>query len=240
MPTVPEALASLLRTIVIALFLLAFVLQPYLIPSESMEHTLLVGDFVLMNKQIFAPPGRLGRWLLPYRDIERGDIIVFHHPQPHPYLIKRVVGLPGDRLHIEGGRVVVNGMVLNEPYAAFEPAAPSPSPDDFPADVYPGPKVSSDWWRQIRSLTQAGELTVPPGEYFVLGDNRNYSDDSRFWGFVPRQAIVARPLVIYFSLSRPSTTDVQQAADDRLGHDREISARITAFARWKRIFHVVH
>jgi signal peptidase I len=239
---VPEALASLMRTIVVALFLLTFVLQPFLIPSESMEHTLLVGDFLLVNKQIFAPSGSrhsLDRWMMPYRDVERGDIVVFHHPDP-PYLVKRVVGIPGDHIRIEDGRVTVNGATLDEPYAAFEPAAPNPFRDNFPAQVYTDPNIDPIWWRELQGLTQNGELVVPPSEYFMLGDNRNHSKDSRFWGFVPRQAIIARPLVIYFSLRRPSTTDVQQAADDRLGHDRELSARLAAFARWKRIFRVIH
>jgi signal peptidase I len=239
LPTVPEALASLLQTVVVALFLLTFLLEPYLIPSESMEHTLLVGDFLLVNKQVYAPSGKLGRWLLPYHDVSRGDIIVFHHERP-PFLVKRVVGLPGDRLRIEDGRVTVNGQVQSEPYAAFEPAASNPFRDDFPATVYTDPQVDPMWWQQMQTLTHAGELIVPQGEYFVLGDNRNHSLDSRFWGFVPRSQIVARPLVIYFSLRRPSTTDVQQAADDRLGHDRELSARLIGFARWKRIFHVIH
>ena len=122
-----------------------------------------------------------------------------------------MIGVPGDRLRIEDGRVIVNGQTLDEPYAVFEPSMPNPFRDDFPADVYSDPLVDLDWWRQMRSLTHNGELVVPAGEYFVLGDNRNHSDDSRYWGFVPREAIVARPLVIYFSLSRPSTTDVQRA-----------------------------
>ena len=239
LPTVPEALGSLLRTVVVALFLLSFVLQPYLIPSESMEHTLLVGDFLLVNKQVFAPYDRFTRWLLPYRDVARGDIVIFHHPQ-HPYLVKRVVGIPGDRLRIEDGRVMVNGLTLEEPYAAFEPAAPNPLRDDFPAQIGTDPQVDPLWWRQMQSLIRDDELVVPPGQYFVLGDNRNHSLDSRYWGFVARQEIVARPLVIYFSVARPSTTDVQQAEDDRLRHDRELSTRLAGFARWKRIFHVVH
>jgi len=242
LPTVPEAFASFLRTIVIALFLLTFLLQPFLIPSESMEHTLLVGDFLLVNKQIFAPTqnqkGAL-RWLLPYRNIERGDIVVFHHPDP-PYLVKRVVGIPGDRIRIEDGRVTVNGAVLDEPYAAFEPAAPNPFRDNFPARIYTDPNIDPTWWKQLQGLTRNGELVVPQGEYFMLGDNRNHSKDSRFWGFVPRQAIVARPLVIYFSLRRPSTTDVQEALDDRLGHDSQLPAKLIGFARWKRIFRVIH
>jgi signal peptidase I len=242
LPTVPEALASLMRTVVVALFLLTFVLQPFLIPSESMERTLLVGDFLLVNKQIFAPSGgahSIMRRLMPYRDVERGDVVVFHHPDP-PYLVKRVVGIPGDHIRIDGGRVIINGVLLNEPYAAFEPVAPNQFGGNFPTSIYTDPNVDPTWWRELQSLTQNGELVVPAGEYFMLGDNRNHSKDSRFWGFVPRRAIIARPLLIYFSLRRPSTTDVQQAADDRLGHDRELSARLAAFARWKRIFRVVH
>jgi signal peptidase I len=179
---------------------------------------------------------------MPYREVARGDIVFFYHSQP-PFLVKRVVGLPGDRLSINEGRVTVNGTALDEPYAAFEPAVGNPFRDEFPARVYTDPNVEPDWWRQMQSLTRDGALVVPQGEYFVLGDNRNYSKDSRFWGFVAREQIVARPLVIYFSLSRPSTTDVQQAAlqasNDRLGHDRELAARLAGFARWKRIFHVV-
>jgi signal peptidase I len=242
LPTVPEALASLLVLIIATLFLHTFVLQPLVIPSESMERTLLVGDFLLFNKQVYAPPGRLGRWIMPYRAVERGDIIVFHHANP-PFLIKRVVGVPGDRLRIADGRVFVNGIALSEPYAAFEPAPPNASRDNFPASVYSDPEVDIDWWRQMQSLIHNGELTVPAGEYFVLGDNRNHSKDSRFWGFVPREAIIARPLVIYFSLARPSSTDVDrdslQASDDRLGHERDLSEKIAGFARWHRIFHVV-
>ena len=240
LPTLPEALASLLRTVVVALFVLTFVVQPFLIPSESMEHTLLVGDFLLVNKQVFAPANQLCDHLLPYRQVQRGDIVVFHHPEPHPYLVKRVVAIPGDRIRIDDGRVSVNGVVLDEPYAAFEPAAPNQFRENFPASVYTDPDVDPEWWRQMQRLTRNGELIVPANDYFVLGDNRNHSYDSRSWGFVPRQSIIARPLVIYFSVRRPSTTDVEQAADDRLGHDRELSARLAAFARWNRIFRVVH
>lgn len=247
LPTLPQTLASLMQTVVVALFVLTFVVQPLLIPSESMEHTLLVGDFLLFNKQIFATPGPIGRWILPYRDPKRDDIVIFRHPYP-PMLIKRVIGVPGDRLRIAGGRVSINGVALNEPYATFEPAAPNADRDNFPGSAYPGPQVDPEWWRQMQNLTQDGELIVPSGKYFVLGDNRNHSLDSRYWGFVPRAAVVGRPLVIYFSLLRTSPTDpepvaqttVRPAADDRLGHEREIAEEIEGFARWGRIFRVVH
>jgi signal peptidase I len=247
LPTLPHALASLLQTVVVALFVLTFIMQPVLIPSESMERTLLVGDFLLFNKQTFAHAGRLSRWLLPYRNPARGDIIVFRHPYP-PMLIKRVVGLPGDRLRIVSGQVFINGVALREPYAVFEPAPSNPARDNFPGEIYTGPQVDPEWWRQMRSLTRDGEVTVPANQYFVLGDNRNHSWDSRYWGFVQRDAVVGRPLVIYFSLNRPSTTDVEQTpqqpapppANDKLGLEQELVARVAAFARWRRIFHVVH
>jgi signal peptidase I len=243
LPAVPDALARLLLLIVVAIFLNTFVLQPYVIPSESMERTLLVGDFVLVNRQAYAPSSALSRSFLPFRRVARGDIVVFHHLR-HPYVVKRVIGLPGDKLRIADGRVTVNGQLLSETYAAFEPAFRNSFRDHFPATAYTDPNVEPDWWKQMQGLVRDGELVVPADEYFVLGDNRNYSDDSRFWGFVSRQQIVARALVIYFSVSRPSTTDLQpaaaQAADDKLGHGRELSARLLGFARWKRIFHVVH
>jgi signal peptidase I len=244
LPSLPHVLASLMQTVVVALFVLTFIVQPLLIPSESMERTLLVGDFLLFNKQTYAAPGFLGRWLLPYRSPARGDIVIFRHPYP-PMLIKRVVGLPGDRLRIANGQVFINGVALSEPYAAFEPAPPNLSRDNFPSRIYGGPQVDPEWWRQMQHLTHDGELVVPPDDYFVLGDNRNHSLDSRYWGFVPRDAFVGRPLVIYFSLDRPSPSDIEQETtqppvDDRLGHERELTAKIEGFARWRRIFHVVH
>jgi signal peptidase I len=248
LPTPVNALAALLRTLVVALFLITFLIQPCLIPSESMEHTLLVGDFLFVNKQILASSDPLSRRILPYRDVQRGDIVVFHHLHPQLLIIKRVVGIPGDRIRVDDGHAFVNGSRIPEPYAVFEPAAYNPSRDIFPGTVYSDPNVDSDWWRRMPSLVHDGELVVPPNQYFVLGDNRNHSEDSRFWGLVPRDSIVARPLLIYFSVRRPSATYTEQtqedrpddkAPDDRLGHDRELMAKLTGFARWERIFRVI-
>ncbi|HUA99174.1 MAG TPA: signal peptidase I [Terracidiphilus sp.] len=243
LPTVPEALASLLRTLVVALFVLTFIMQPFLIPSESMERTLLVGDFLLCNKQMLAPAGPIGRYILPYRAVRRGDIIVFHHPDP-PLLVKRVVGVPGDHLRIQNGVVLINGAPLRQPYAYFAPVAAATAAS-FPARIYTDPTVDPDWWRQMQSLTHDGQLTVPAGEYFVLGDNRNHSDDSRYWGFVPRRAIVATPLLVYFSLRAasgddPVTAQAGPEADGKLKFGRGLPEKLAHFARWDRIFHVIH
>lgn len=236
----PETASWMLRTILFALFVITFIAQPMVIPSESMERTLLVGDFLLMNRSALAPGGVWKR-ILPYSDVNRGEIVTFHSPlNQREYLVKRVIGLPGDRLRIENSQVLVNGQVLDEPYAAFEPIPDNPYLDRFPTQRYTDPNVEPGWWKQLQQNTRNGELVIPAGKYFMMGDNRNHSLDSRFWGFVDRNQIVARPLVIYFSLTRPSRFDTQQAMDDRLGHDGESVAHWKGFARWKRIFRVVH
>jgi signal peptidase I len=237
---VTEAASSLLRTIIVALFVVTFIAQPMVIPSDSMEHTLLVGDFLLMNRSALAPAG-IWRRILPYSPVNRGEIVTFHSPlNPRDYLIKRVIGLPGDRLRIANGRVLINGTQLDEPYAVYRPVPPNPYLEHFPTQVYSDPRVEPGWWKLLHQSVQQDELVIPPGKYFMLGDNRNYSLDSRYWGFVSRDQIVARPLVIYFSLRRPSHDEVQEASDDRLGHDSDVLAPWKGFARWKRIFHVVH
>jgi signal peptidase I len=239
LPTFPEAGASLLRTIIVAMFVLTFVMDPCMIPSASMEQTLLVGDFLLSNRQVFAPEGPVGRWILPYRDVQRGDIVVFYYPNPS-LLVKRVVGVPGDRLRMVGGHVYINGEALKEPYARTDPEPAGAAEDNFPPSSYSDPEVDPTWWEQMQRLTHHGELIIPAGEYFVLGDNRDHSDDSRFWGFLPRQAIFAKPLVIYFSLKWRPQMAMRAGANDKLDVEQAFMAKLTGFARWNRIFHVVH
>jgi signal peptidase I len=238
-PGLLEIVRSLMAVLVVALFILTFIVQPFRIPSESMERTLLVGDFLLVNKAVFAPAGHWG-WLLPYEKIQRGDVVVFHFP-PHPpeHVVKRVIGLPGDRVHLEDAQVFVNGEPVEEPYAVYEPSPPDIFRDNFPTSQYTDPEVGANWWATLRRDTEGGDLVVPPGEYFVLGDNRNFSLDSRYWGFVPRKDIVGRPFVIYFSLREPSQTDLAEAPSDRLGQKNDPWQRIMSFARWKRFMRVV-
>ena len=237
-PGVMEMTRSLLVVLVVALFILTFIVQPFRIPSESMERTLLVGDFLLVNKTVFAPPGHWG-WLLPYRKIQRGDIVVFHFPpNPPEHVVKRVIGLPGDRVHLQDGAAWVNGEPLDEKWAVYEPAYPDDFRDSFPTQLYTDPGVDAQWWMEMRRDVREGNLVVPQGEYFVLGDNRNFSRDSRYWGFVPEDHIVGRPFIIYFSLRERSTTDTE-SPDDRLGQKNDPLSRIEDFARWDRFLRVV-
>jgi signal peptidase I len=208
-----HAFQSLLYIVVIALFVMTFTMQPFRIPSASMEPTLLVGDFLLVNKEIST--GRFPA-LAPANLIRRGDLIVFHYPvDPALHLVKRIVGLPGDRIRLRDGRVLIDGRALSEPYAFYLPSAPDSYRDDFPRMDRADPAVDSRWWIQMHSLVTNGELTIPPDSYFVLGDNRNNSEDSRYWGLVPRAAIVGKPFLVYFSLKEPAVSLTNLARWDR-------------------------
>ena len=234
-----EMARSLAMVLVVALFILTFIVQPFRIPSESMERTLLVGDFLLVNKTAYSEPS-VWNWVLPETEIRRGDIVVFHFPNnPPEHVVKRVIGLPGDRIHLRGGLAWVNGVPLQEPYVAFEPAYGDDYRDNFPTEQYTDPGVNPKWWVEMRHDVEDGNLVVPRGEYFVLGDNRNFSRDSRYWGFVPRGNIEGRPFVVYFSLREPSTTDPAENADDRLGQNSGLAARFEEFARWDRCLRII-
>src|ERR1700731_1493174 len=172
------ALQSLLGTVVIAVFVITFIVQAFQIPSPSMENTLLVGDYLLVNKLCYGGGG-IADLLMPYRRVQRGDIVVFHYPvNPAQHFVKRVIGVPGDRVRLINKQVFVNGILVREPYAHFVRPANDVFRDSFPRlDVAPG--ETPEWWVQLRKLVEDGQLIVPQGNYFVMGDNRDDSYDSR-------------------------------------------------------------
>jgi signal peptidase I len=192
---VSESVQSLLGTVVIAVFVITFVVQAFQIPSPSMENTLLIGDYLLVNKLVYGGGG-VGDYVMPYRTVRRGDIVVFHYPvNPAQHFVKRVIGVPGDRVRLVNKQVFVNGVALKEPYAHFSRPANDLFRDSFPRlDVAAG--ETPEWWLQLRKLVEDGQLIVPEGHYFVMGDNRDDSYDSRYWGFVPQANIIGRPLLI--------------------------------------------
>src|ERR1700734_317288 len=160
-PNLLDTFRSLLSIIVIALFVLTFVVQPFRIPSESMERTLLVGDFLLVNKSVYGKSGAW-HWLLPYQQVSRGDVIVFHFPlDPADHVVKRVVGIPGDRIRLKNGVVYRNGEPVTEPYAIYESADEDAFRDQFPAGGYTNPGIDPHWWQAMRGDVQNGELIVP-------------------------------------------------------------------------------
>jgi signal peptidase I len=233
-------LQGMATILVIALFILTFLAQPYRIPSASMEDTLLVGDFLLVNKMVYAPPGPW-RSLLPYRSVQRDDVVVFHYPvAPATHLVKRVIGLPQDRIHLVEGRVYVNDDLALEPFARNAPSDPGSFRDNFPSLAYTDPGVDMRWWMEMRGDIRDGELVVPAGQYFVLGDNRKDSLDSRYWGFVPEANIVGEPFLVYFSLHSPAASELTGLPDDRLTHGHSLWTQTLHVARWDRIFHIIH
>ena len=234
-----ELLKSFGGTLVIAIFVVTFIVQAFQIPSESMENTLLIGDYLLVDKLHYGSDGFWGA-LLPYRAVKRGDIIVFHYPlNPSEHFVKRVVGVPGDRVRLINREVYVNGVALKEPYVHYFRPHDSYR-DEFPRlDLAVMPAVNGAWWNEMKKLVDDNQLIVPEGNYFVMGDNRDDSLDSRYWGFVPKENIVGRPLVIYWSMRSGDPPAGQLTAGDKLYRFFYSMSHILQITRWDRTLRIV-
>ncbi|MGA2346742.1 MAG: signal peptidase I [Candidatus Sulfotelmatobacter sp.] len=234
-----SSLQSLMGTVVIAIFVITFIVQAFQIPSESMENTLLIGDYLLVNKLCYGGTG-LGDHLMPYQKIKRGDIIVFHYPvDPQQHFVKRVIGVPGDHLRMVNKRVLINGKPLDEPYVHFVEPLNDQFRDSFPRVDIPARRLEGDWWLQMQKLVVDGQLIVPEGHYFVMGDNRDDSLDSRYWGFVPQENIIGRPLVIYWSV-QDWDRNPSASLTGRLYHLAYAVTHIFQITRWNRTLRLVH
>lgn len=237
-----EFFASLAELLVIVLFIMTFVLQNFEIPSSSMEDTMLIGDHVLVNREQFAAPTHWMGPLLPYRDIRRGDIVVFLSPEePGLFVVKRIIGVPGDRIHLRDGSVYRNGEKLDEPFVQHKLANYDPYRDNFPAlppsEMYG--ITSQDWMVTMPSYVKDGDVVVPANSYFGMGDNRDVSKDSRYWGFIPRQNVIGRPMFIYWSFITPPDQYQMRAAGDRLAFLAHIVIHFFDETRWSRTLRIV-
>jgi signal peptidase I len=214
-----ESLASICTVLAIGLFVMTFIFQNFEIPSASMVKTLLIGDHVLVDRIALAPPAKWAPFVF-YRDIHRGDIIVFFKPgEPDLFLVKRTIGIPGDHIRLRNGVVYLNGVAQNEPYAGM------PSDDGDPQHAF--------------NAYRDDFPAVPPGKVFAMGDNRTESLDGRFWGFVPRENIVGRPMFVYWSFETPADQINKQTIGERLGFMGHILIHIFDETRWKRTLHLI-
>jgi signal peptidase I len=240
--TTVEFLASLAGVLVTGLFIITFILQAFEIPSASMENTLLIGDHVFVNRIQFAPPTHWIQPIVHYSQIHDGDIVVFLSPaEPDLYVVKRIMGVPGDHIHLVGGAVYRNGQKLNEPYVlntGFDPY--DPYRDNFP-DVPPSDysNVTAEWKLLMPQHIVNGDLVVPPDSYFAMGDHRDVSYDSRYWGFIPRENVIGRPMFIYWSFETPPDQYQRTSFGDRISFLGHVVLHFFDMTRWKRTLKVV-
>ena len=218
--------------VLILLFATTTIAQPYVVPTGSMENTVLIGDHLIVDKMTCAPQGALGRSVLPHSEVKRGDIIVFRYPlNLKETYVKRVIGVPGDRVRLRAKQSFVNGQALAEPYKVTIPGAGVPYLDDFPAEPPALAPVAERALNMLRENVVNGELVVPPGSYFVLGDNRDNSADSRSWGLVPRENIVGKPWIVFWSYDAP-TADFNGLFN--LEHLKDLALNFFTKTRWSR------
>ena len=223
-------------TILLLLFGTTTLVQAFVIPTGSMEDTLLVGDHLLVDKLTYAPAGPVSKYILPYRDVKRGDIIVFRYPVDiRQTFVKRVVGVPGDRIRLDNKQLYRNGVKIDESFKFHKSDMIDPYRDVFPGQ--PDFHAMERGRDMLEKHVLNGELVVPPNSYFAMGDNRDNSLDSRYWGFVPRENIIGKPLIIYWSYN--TTTD--RLADPTIGLDHilDLAQNFFVKTRWNRTFRLI-
>lgn len=230
------AIAEWTVTILLLLFGTTTLVQAFVIPTGSMEDTLLIGDHLLVDKLAYSPPGPMSKYLLPYKDVQRGDIIVFRYPVDiRQTFVKRVIGVPGDRVRLENKQVFLNGKKLQEPYKYHKTEYIDSYRDNFPST--PNMRLLGKADEMLERHVDNGAVVVPAGSYFAMGDNRDSSLDSRYWGFVPRENIVGKPLIIYWSYDAPT----ERLASPTIGLDHVLDLAQNFFTktRWRRTFMLI-
>lgn len=219
-------------TIILLLFGTTTLLQAFVVPTGSMEDTVLIGDHMFVDKLSYSPHGALSGWLLPYTEVKRGDIIVFKFPvNPRENYIKRVIGVPGDHIKLVNKDLYLNGKKVNEPYIVHKTSYIDSYRDNFPTD--PNTRLADSAYHMLSENVKNGELVVPPDCYFAMGDNRDNSLDSRYWGFVPRDNIIGKPAIIFWSYD----TTTERLADPNiisLDHIFDLAVNFFSKTRWKR------
>jgi len=222
-----EAFESIVIAVVLALFVRTFIVQAFKIPTGSMENNLLIGDHLLVNKCIYGPAATgLERAIVPIKDVRRGDVVVFKYPEePERDFIKRVIGLPGETLEVREKRVYINGNRLEEPYVHYlePPATPSPGSETTSFDL----------------RERYGPVTIPAGHYFMMGDNRDNSQDSRYWGFLPRDFIKGKALVIYWSYESETEDYAEPGLGGSIKRIGSVFVHFFTRTRWSRMLHQI-
>jgi len=224
-------------TVLLLLFGTTTLLQAFVVPTGSMTNTVLVGDHMIVDKLAYSPSGSISRHLLPYEDVKRGDIIVFKYPvDPSQPYVKRVIGVPGDRIHFENKTLFLNGKRIEEPYRRLEPNQISDYLNNFPQQ-HPDIMIDQRAREMLAEHVQGNELVIPAGQYFAMGDNRDNSADSRFWGFVPRENIIGKPVIIFWSYDAPTEQLVGGTLNPE--HLIDLAQHFFTRTRWERTLRLV-
>ena len=227
-------------TILLLLFGTTTLVQAFVIPTGSMEDTLLIGDHLLVDKLAFAPSGSFSKYILPYEEPKQGDIIVFRYPVDITQtFVKRVIGVAGDRIKIINQKVYRNGVMLNEPYVYHKNPYPDSFRDNFPSSE-PNLMLLPPATEMLAHNVVNGEVVVPPNTFFAMGDNRDNSLDSRYWGFVPRENIIGKPLIIYWSYDASTESLASSSVNSLVRHFIDLGEHFFTKTRWNRTFRLIH